>query len=66
MTEQKPKKLTGFALHNEQKRKEIASLGGKKAHENGNAHKFTSEKAKEASKKRRVRTQSTDEGKTSI
>lgn len=33
------------------KRKEIASKGGKTAHERGTAHRFTSEEAKEAGRK---------------
>ncbi len=53
MTEEvKKKKLTGFALLSVQQRKELASRGGKKSHEDGNAYKFTSESAKEARKKR--------------
>jgi general stress protein YciG len=34
-----------------EKQKEIASQGGKAAHERGTAHEFTSEEAREAGKK---------------
>lgn len=38
----------GFASMNEDKQREIASKGGKAAHEKGTAHEFTSEEAREA------------------
>ena len=38
----------GFASMDKEKQLEIASKGGRIAHERGLAHKFTSEKAKEA------------------
>lgn len=38
----------GFASMSPEKRKEIASKGGKKAHEMGAAHKFDSETARAA------------------
>lgn len=41
----------GFASMPEEQVKEIASLGGKAAHEKGTAHEFTSEEAREAGKK---------------
>lgn len=41
----------GFASMDPEKQKQIASEGGKAAHESGNAHEFTSEEAKEAGKK---------------
>ncbi|WOP53947.1 KGG domain-containing protein [Xanthomonas euvesicatoria] len=41
----------GFASMDEDKQREIASKGGKAAHESGNAHEFTSEEAREAGKK---------------
>jgi hypothetical protein len=44
-------KPRGFATMSSSRRKEIASLGGQKAHENGKAHRFTSEEAREASAK---------------
>ncbi len=47
MTE-KEKKPRGFAAISVERRKEIAAMGGRKAHQNGRAHKFTSEEAKAA------------------
>src|SRR3712207_3187808 len=41
----------GFASMDPQKQREIASQGGKAAHESGNAHEFTSEEAREAGSK---------------
>jgi general stress protein YciG len=41
----------GFASMDEDKQREIASKGGKAAHEKGTAHEFTSEEAKEAGQK---------------
>jgi general stress protein YciG len=41
----------GFASMNPQKQKEIASLGGKTAHEKGRAHQFNSDEARAAGKK---------------
>ncbi|MBF2017532.1 MAG: stress-induced protein [Rivularia sp. T60_A2020_040] len=41
----------GFASMDEEKQREIASKGGKAAHEKGNAHDFSSEEAREAGKK---------------
>ena len=41
----------GFAGMDEQKQREIASEGGKAAHEKGTAHEFTPEEAREAGKK---------------
>lgn len=41
----------GFASMDEQKQREIASKGGRAAHEQGTAHKFTSEEAREAGRK---------------
>jgi general stress protein YciG len=38
----------GFASMDEDKQREIASKGGKAAHESGNAHEWTSEEAREA------------------
>jgi uncharacterized protein len=38
----------GFASQSPEKRREIASKGGKRAHELGLAHKWTREEAKEA------------------
>lgn len=41
----------GFASMDPEKQREIASKGGKAAHEKGTAHEFTSEEAKEAGRK---------------
>ncbi len=41
----------GFASMDENKQREIASKGGKAAHQKGTAHEFTSEEAKEAGHK---------------
>lgn len=41
----------GFASMSPEKKREIAAMGGKKAHELGVAHKFTSEEAQEAGRK---------------
>lgn len=41
----------GFAGMDEDKQREIASKGGKAAHEKGTAHEFTSEEAREAGRK---------------
>lgn len=38
----------GFASMDPEKQREIASKGGKAAHEKGTAHEFTSEEAREA------------------
>lgn len=46
----------GFASLSPERRKEIASNGGKKAHENGTAHKWTQETAKAAGHKGGVTT----------
>lgn len=41
----------GFASMDEDKQREIASQGGKAAHEKGTAHEFDSEEAREAGRK---------------
>ena len=41
----------GFASMSPEKQREIASKGGKVAHETGHAHEFTSEEAREAGRK---------------
>ena len=41
----------GFASMDEEQQREIASKGGKAAHEKGTAHEFSSEEAREAGKK---------------
>lgn len=45
------KKKCGFAVMDPKRVKELASLGGKAAHSQGTAHKFTSETAREAGRK---------------
>lgn len=41
----------GFASMDEDKQREIASKGGKAAHDKGTAHEFSSEEAREAGRK---------------
>jgi len=41
----------GFASMNQEKQREIASKGGKAAHEKGTAHEFTPEEARQAGSK---------------
>jgi general stress protein YciG len=41
----------GFAAMDDEKQREIASKGGKAAHESGHAHEFTSEEARKAGRK---------------
>lgn len=41
----------GFASMDDEKQREIASKGGKAAHEKGTAHEFTSDEAREAGRK---------------
>lgn len=45
------KSRRGFASMDVEKKREIASKGGKAAHASGNAHEFTSEEAREAGRK---------------
>ena len=50
--EQKPRgRATGFALMNAERRKAIASAGGKAAHARGTAHRFDSQAASEAGRR---------------
>jgi general stress protein YciG len=44
-------KATGFALMNAERRKAIASAGGKAAHARGTAHRFDSQSASEAGRR---------------
>ena len=44
--------LRGFAAMDPQRQREIASLGGRAAHQSGHAHEFTSEEARVAGRKR--------------
>src|SRR5437762_4469982 len=41
----------GFASMDEEKQREIASKGGRAAHEKGTAHEFTADEAREAGRK---------------
>ena len=51
----KPQKsLRGFAAMDPQRQRQIASLGGRAAHQSGHAHEFTSEEARAAGKKRHL------------
>ena len=58
----------GFASMDRNKQREIASKGGKAAHQKGTAHEWTSEEAREAGRKggmashRRKQEQSTEPG----
>ena len=60
----------GFASMDRAKQREIASKGGKAAHQKGTAHEWTSEEAREAGRKggmashRRRREQGDDQGLT--
>jgi general stress protein YciG len=45
------KSKRGFASMDQAKQREIASKGGKAAHQKGTAHEFTSEEAREAGRK---------------
>jgi general stress protein YciG len=47
----------GFASMNRDKQREIASKGGKAAHEKGRAHEWTKEEAREAGRKGGVASQ---------
>lgn len=42
---------TGFAAMDPARQREIAGMGGRKAHQDGRAHTFTSEEAREAGRK---------------
>jgi len=43
--------MRGFASMDKEKQKEIASKGGRAAHEKGTAHEFDSQEASQAAKK---------------
>jgi general stress protein YciG len=47
--------LRGFAAMDPQRQREIASLGGRAAHQSGHAHEFTSEEARVAGRKRHAK-----------
>ena len=46
------KRARGFAAMDPQRQREIASLGGRAAHQSGHAHEFNSEEARQAGKLR--------------
>ena len=52
---QSERRLRGFAAMSPEKKKEIASMGGRAAHACGRAHQFSSEEARAAGKKRHQR-----------
>ncbi len=45
------KQKRGFAAMDQDKQREIASMGGKAAHEAGTAHEFTPEEARDAGRR---------------
>ncbi len=49
--EKKEKSKRGFASMDAERQRQIASEGGRAAHEKGTAHEFTSEEAREAGRK---------------
>ena len=56
------KSLRGFAAMDPQRQREIASLGGRAAHQSGHAHEFTSEEARAAGRKRHARSEGPSQG----
>jgi uncharacterized protein len=54
------KSLRGFAAMDPQRQREIASLGGRAAHQSGHAHQFNSEEARAAGRKRHARNNKTE------
>jgi len=52
MTDQTQPRGRGFASLTPERRKEIASQGGRAAHASGHAHQYTSDEARAAGKKR--------------
>ncbi len=51
MNAMKPKERRGFASMSPEKQQEIASKGGRAAHEKGTAHEWTAEEARNAGRK---------------
>jgi hypothetical protein len=51
VTDDRPKSNRGFASMDAAKQREIASKGGKAAHEQGRAHEFSPDEARAAGKK---------------
>ena len=56
--QQQQRRLRGFAAMSPEKKREIASMGGRAAHACGRAHQFSSEEARAAGKKRHQRVES--------
>jgi general stress protein YciG len=54
--------LRGFAAMDPQRQREIASLGGRAAHQSGHAHEFTTEEARAAGKKRHAARSTSSDG----
>ena len=54
-TDATARRLRGFAAMSPEKKREIASMGGRAAHACGRAHQFSSEEARAAGKKRHQR-----------
>lgn len=52
------KKKSGFASMSAEKRSEIARLGGKAAHAQGKAHRWTTEEARAAGRKSKKKKES--------
>jgi general stress protein YciG len=50
-----PRAKRGFAAMSPERQRQIASLGGRAAHQSGHAHEFTSAEARVAGKKRHER-----------
>lgn len=55
----------GFAAMDPQRQREIASLGGRAAHQSGHAHEFTTEEARAAGRKRHMKSRNADISNTS-
>jgi general stress protein YciG len=51
MAEERKGKRRGFAAMDADRQREIASKGGKAAHDKGTAHRFTADEAREAGRK---------------
>lgn len=51
MDEKRGKERRGFASMSPEKRREIASMGGRAAHQKGTAHQWSSDEAREAGRK---------------
>ena len=51
MAQERKRHRRGFAAMDPKKQREIASKGGKAAHQKGTAHEWTSEEAREAGRK---------------